>query len=527
MTTTLQSKLNSNLTYFETKKINKDDLNQERSLYKAKLHGIEVVISIGKGKIHKIEKIKVISFPIYLVKKDKTVFQIGVYEVKHKDGILHTTNQILTNASYLIHDPILYSFATQGLIDRLGIKNYKEPTSGPVELRVSELSDVALPESASESSSLESATESSKSASESVPDPNNIFVNIKPELKIPTQTTKDKWIREFMNNDNNYNIKNVNDNGDCLFLTIMYAFKSIGKSTTVQKLRRLVADNFPETIYNNYKEIYDKAHADLVKHNKRLDELNKTYNNILGEFEHQSSPNEKNQIEKVETCRETMITLYKAKETAIDDNVGEINLATQDVEVDEALTQYKHEHTQLLNIIIRNGHNPYHVERTNVIQNEINEIYDKIIANKLALQNFKVLDNVQTFADMQDKIMEPTFWADETCISILESKLKIKLIGISSQTPPRMTCSGEMSNNNVVPNYYIIVEHTGNHYKLIIYKNEAIFEFNKLPKNIKQKVIDRCMKRPNGTWLNEDASIFWQIPDFRNMGRKQKAKQSN
>ena len=53
------------------------------------------------------------------------------------------------------------------------------------------------------------------------------------------------------------------------------------------------------------------------------------------------------------------------------------------------------------------------------------------------------------------------------------------------------------------PKYYIIVNHTGNHYKLIKYKEQSLFTFYDLPDIIRENIKTTC-----------STSIFNYIPLF-------------
>jgi hypothetical protein len=57
------------------------------------------------------------------------------------------------------------------------------------------------------------------------------------------------------------------------------------------------------------------------------------------------------------------------------------------------------------------------------------------------------------------------------------------------------------------PDFYIMAEHTGMHYKLITYKGEALFTFREIPYDIKIMVIEKCMER--------NAGPYNLIPQFR------------
>ena len=53
----------------------------------------------------------------------------------------------------------------------------------------------------------------------------------------------------------------------------------------------------------------------------------------------------------------------------------------------------------------------------------------------------------------------------------------------------------------------MILSYTGNHYKLILYKNQRIFTFNTLPYAIKDLIVTKCMEKEDG--------IYNLIPKFK------------
>ena len=59
------------------------------------------------------------------------------------------------------------------------------------------------------------------------------------------------------------------------------------------------------------------------------------------------------------------------------------------------------------------------------------------------------------------------------------------------------------------PEYYIILDHTGSHYRLVGYKNIKIFKFKELPYYLKNMLVDKCMETNGG--------LFNLIPDFKRL----------
>ena len=128
------------------------------------------------------------------------------------------------------------------------------------------------------------------------------------------------------------------------------------------------------------------------------------------------------------------------------------------------------------------------------------------------------MKGIDTLEKFKSKIRKCDFWADTWAISTLERILNIKLILLSSENYK----SGDIKNvlqcgqlNDSIlenkgiftPEFYIIVDHTGDHYKLVSYKKKMIYKFSEIPYDIKKLVADKC--------LEANAGPFAIIPDFK------------
>ena len=143
-------------------------------------------------------------------------------------------------------------------------------------------------------------------------------------------------------------------------------------------------------------------------------------------------------------------------------------------------------------------------------------IREKAMSNEL-LKEFKFMKDVDSLQKFQKIIKTCDFWGETWAISTLERILNIKFILLSQESFANkdyanvLNC-GQLNDNilqkrgEFMPDYYIMLEYTGTHYKLIGYKKKQIFKFKELPYDIKKLVVDKCLERNSG--------VFSLIPDF-------------
>jgi len=121
------------------------------------------------------------------------------------------------------------------------------------------------------------------------------------------------------------------------------------------------------------------------------------------------------------------------------------------------------------------------------------------------IQDYKWIkkNKIKNISDMQNFVKTSDFWADVWAINNLELILNVKMIILSSENYDNGSIENVLNCNEVSksveeagvfnPKYYIIVEHTGNHYKLITYKSNSLFMFHELPYSVVDLVQKKCL----------------------------------
>ena len=124
-------------------------------LYEASVLGINTIISIGNIKNTYITQ-KIVYYPIYLIKNDKVLSQIGVYEMFQDDIPL-----LLDDAGDInlekAPSPLLYSFVKKSLIQQaIYLPENPEEDTAPVKKSTKSLGSKIKPLSIASLASIES-----------------------------------------------------------------------------------------------------------------------------------------------------------------------------------------------------------------------------------------------------------------------------------------------------------------------------------------------------------------------------------
>jgi predicted NAD-dependent protein-ADP-ribosyltransferase YbiA (DUF1768 family) len=459
------SKINKDVSYPELKSVDASDLKMEANLFQLEIKNVDVIIAVGNGK-NTFEDKNILYFPIYLVKHNNKVVQIGVYEIKASDYLsyLDETNNLDIEK---IDKPLIYSFATPEFINKIHLK--PDVPLRRIKSKKNKSESYSDSESDQESDNEKNENEYNEHY-ELPPERSDIFVITKgiplaPLLNEETkkqakdykekyhESPKDSWITKFMKN-KNYTLVDNEGGGDCFFATIRDAFSSIAQQTSVQKLRKKLADNANEQIFLSYKDQYDMYRNSILKDTNKIKELESEY------------------------------LLLKQRFTEVIDRNEQKMLKSSAQEI-------KKEHDKL--------------------------VEEKKISAQL-LHEYSFMKGIDTLDAFKSKLRKSTFWADTWAVSTLERLLNIKIIIMSSEMykngdNKNVLLCGQLNDEvleqrgRFMPEFYIIVDYDGHHYKIIGYKKKIIFKFTELPYDIKVLIVERCLER--------NAGPFAIIPDFQ------------
>lgn len=419
----VKSLLNNKVSYPEKKNLFDEDKNFDASLYEIELLGSQVVIALGQAKYDFVDY-RLTYYPIYLVKDGKVNAQIGVYEILSQEApnVLDEDGDVDVS---LLGNPLLYEFSNKLILELLSKEH-----------------EIQSKELLHKESSVSQLEEQTKDMSEH-------------ERKMFVDNKALPWIQKFMKN-HNYKIIDNEASGDCLFASIRDGLRFAGINTSVNDMRKILAKNANQEVFDNYKLLYNNAEQE----DKRLTQEIKNLGDV-----------HKSLKEKLKGTKE------KAKQILIIQNAEEIAKKHNEVKQERAV---------------------------------VKQMYNE----------FKFMKGIRDLEMFKLKVQTNEFWGDAWAISVLERALKIKLILFNRESFKQkdldnvLQC-GQLDNaqaeaeGKFEPEYYIILDYSGSHYQLITYKDVGAFKFNQIPYDIKLLILNKC--------LEKQAGPFYVIPEFRGL----------
>ncbi len=459
-----------NINYKQSYGIDPDDINYNTDIYDIIHENVELEIAIGNIK-NTYEQHGVLYGSVYMIINDIPISRIGVFEIDKTKILTDNTSNMLDNID--IENGNILIFASVNYINKKNKKILKEPIvvskedsiSNP-KLDVIELPDDVLVQHI-DKSLLTSVTtdaldtlkggifiDNSNTVSQSMllEETENDSMELSNEYK---SSSKNSWIEQFTKN-HKYTILENEGGGDCLFAVIRDAFRSIGKETTVNKLRALLAKEVTHKIFDEYTTLYNQFSAEYHSIDTEMTAILKTIKEL------------KRRLGK---------TIDKIEHTKVVTDANELT------------ARYKK------------------LSETKIITKEL-------------LSEFLYMQNIKDFESFQEFITTSKYWADSWAISTLERILNIKLIILNESaynnedTDGVMQC-GPIHNTEVTqfaPDYYIMTSYDGSHYRGISYKDKSILKFREIPYNIKTLILNKCLEHNSG--------IYYLIEDMCNYKSK-------
>jgi predicted NAD-dependent protein-ADP-ribosyltransferase YbiA (DUF1768 family) len=445
------SQIKEGLDYGDLLNVVDDDLDHDASVYESEILGKNVEIVLGKVRV-----CDGMGYCVsYLILNTGKVRPIGIFEVE-EDRIESITDEDGDMDVEQMTGPLLFS--TVDLSDSALPDTEVDIEPTEVDVQPTEV-DVEATEVDVEPTEVDvEPTEVDVQPTEVDVEPTE--VDIEPTIDFPiAQRNKEEseremvstglWIQKLMSN-KNYSIVDNEGGGDCLFAVIRDAFEQIGKTFTVGDLRKKLSEQVTEDMYLNYRSLYESF---------------------------------SNSVKDIRTQLTT--------------------IATENNALKEKLAKERN-HNEQVKI----------VEHAKKLKERFYFLKDQLTITQEMMKEYVFMKGITSFDQFRAAINTCRFWGDSMTISIMEQILNTKFVVLSQETFDQndienvIQCGETLNNDQSIftPDYYIIMDYNGSHYKLITYKDQRIFEFKHLPYAVRDLITNKCLEAMGG--------VYSLIPDF-------------
>jgi hypothetical protein len=547
----VRSRIDPTINYPEVKALDQTDTKDSQykaPLYEAEVLGIHTIVSIGQIKNTFIEK-GIVYFPLYLIKDDKVLSQIGVIEAMQETipSLLDEENDINLEKA---EPALIYSFVKESLIRKAvyiagraeaeGVAESSKPkiksklSLAPLSMSASEKERKdALKKSAvlskelglrlegeeegiegedAEEADLQRAIRVSILEGSKVPDlplkyasiPVQTLDQFEAERKRYRHVKDESWMESYYEN-NNFKVIQNSGGGDCFFMIICQAYKTIDPDTTMSviKLRRLLSYALTERQFTEYKTLYDdysREEKRLVKENQDIATRNKE---IKERFQNSQSKQEKLDLkaesEKLvvsnkRVMQELEVIKENKKEVKFMKGVKTIQQLREVMQKGEMTSEY--------------WADAWAIAALEVILNIKFVILSYNDYNQNQRKSFQEINVVNCGSDLTTSLVE------EIRKNVAEVSRAEGAAVLGSGTSGKAGLAGSAASAasedyEFNPDYYIMVSHSMEHYELITYYGNAMLTFPEIPYCVKLQIVTRCLQ---GKFFN---GAYSHIPQFR------------
>ena len=450
------SNIIQNIKFKEEKEVETHDKQTKVSVYRINLFDTDINVSLGKVNTSMYDDIYFA--PVYLILNENVQVKIGIYEFLAEDytTLLDKDNDL--DIAYL-DGPLLFKFVTKEYIEEM-MEKYEllqdiESSDSEEEEEEEEEEDVMKP------FMYEEDDEEYLDLLESKQDNDAIVGEYK-------NNDSNHWIEDFYKN-NNYSILDNEGKGDCLFASVRDGLKHRNISITVPEIRKMLSENTTKEQFDTYKENYDLFKNEIDDLQDKMSKAKKRHKELAAEYKKVTAEAKK------EKDRDNKIVLRdKALKIKADFDA-----------IKPTFTKFKEEKK---------------VAQENLVE-------------------FQFMENIESLDDLKNMINTCEFWADASSISKIEYIMNIKIIILSSEfykmgLKERVVKCGDFTLKEIEdkgyfnPKYYIIVDHTGDHYKLIKYNDKGAMLFHELPYQLREDLVVKCAS-------SKGKSTYNYIPKFQ------------